>query len=95
MFKICLIFSSVKKVSFFREKPLKMLSYQDFEKLGLSDLFLNIWSYGAEQKNDQVILKYLHWNIDLAKKTKSKWHKDFYDFDFVIKKNYNNDKQFY
>ena len=48
------------------------LSYQYFEKLGLSDLFLNIWSYGAEQKNDQVILKYLHWNIDLAKKKKKK-----------------------
>ena len=69
-----------------------MLKYEDFQKLDLSDLLLNIWSYAIDKKKQSNYFKIFRLEHKNCKKKK---HKDFYDFHYVINKRiYNNHKQF-
>ena len=76
-----------------RKKGKKMvLSKENFSYLDLPDLLLNIWDYGHCPKNDEIIKRYMEWNIFFAEK---KWKPEYFDFeDTVFKIATNNEKCF-
>ena len=49
---------------------------EDFEKLDLFNLLINICSYG-HNKDDVVLKKYTKWNIEIAA---ALWQKNFKNF---------------
>ena len=64
-----------------------VLRKEDFEKLDLADLLLNIWSNSFSL--DPILIQYNIWNIEFAKK---KWKKEYQDFDKIILKILRHDK---
>ena len=68
-----------KKMSILRET---------FSYLDLPNLLLNIWDYGKCDPQNEIINRYLHWNIEFAF---AKWQLDFLYFHETIERIYQND----
>ena len=57
-----------------------VLTNEDFFDLSLFELMQNIWEY-FQHEDDEFIMNYLKWNIDLATCI---WPKEFPNFIFII-----------
>ena len=82
-----------QKMASIQQKYVPTLKFklENFEELDIPDLMINIWCHSEINKSCPILKQYKDWCITALKK---KWIKEYIDFDFVVEKLSQRDKNF-